>query len=307
MGSGFAYFYGMHIIPDIDHFLSFLQSPMRSRTNEFIAFGLEDYDAQPHIDVMDGVKTLFYRISIIRNESEDFIINNGIPQASRPHTLCFISPFHYVSSRKKSNLSGQSFQFSESFAHNAYESDRFHKDFPFFWTDQNVFFIGEQEARSLIQLGEKIIHEYNTPSRFSEGLIRDYLHIFLLVSKRIIGEMEVVENCSADYSLFRHFFMLVSKSRPVIRTVDHAAKILSVTPAHLWLIVKRLSGQTPLEIINQRVLREAQTMLLYSDLNVSEIGYQLEFREKPHFTRFFKNLTGLSPLEYIRQSGFRNR
>jgi AraC-like DNA-binding protein len=35
--------------------------------------------------------------------------------------------------------------------------------------------------------------------------------------------------------------------------------------------------------------------------------FRLEFREKPHFTRFFKNLTGLSPVEYIRQSGFRNK
>jgi AraC-like DNA-binding protein len=61
--------------------------------------------------------------------------------------------------------------------------------------------------------------------------------------------------------------------------------------------VKRLSGQTPLEIINQRVLRDAQTMLLHSELNVSEIGFRLEFREKPHFSRFFKNLTGISPVE----------
>ena len=75
-----------------------------------------------------------------------------------------------------------------------------------------------------------------------------------------------------------------------------------VNPTTPGILPKRLSGQTPLEIINQRVLRDAQTMLLHSELNVSEIGFRLEFREKPHFTRFFKNLTGLSPVEYIRQS-----
>ncbi|HEX9512396.1 MAG TPA: helix-turn-helix transcriptional regulator [Puia sp.] len=297
----------MHVISEIDHFLAFLQSPIRSRTNEFIAFELEDYDEKPHIHAIDGVKTLFYRISIIKNDSVDFSINNGIFQASKSYTLCFFSPFHYVSVRQKSNLQGQSLQFSESFVHCAYESTRFHKDFPFFWSDDNFFFIGEQEARTLVQLGEKIIHEYNTPSRFSENIIRDYLHIFLLVAKEIIGIRDVVQDSSADYSLFRQFFMLVNKSRPVIRTVEQAATILAITPARLWLIVKRLSGQTPLEIINQRVLRDAQAMLLSADLNVSEVGFQLEFREKSHFTRFFKNLTGLSPLEYIRQSGFRNR
>jgi AraC-like DNA-binding protein len=298
---------GMHVISEIDNFLAFLQSPIRSQANEFIAFGLEEYDKKPHIQAMYGVKTLFYRISILLNDSVDFSINNGSFQMSRSCTLCFFSPFHSVTARQKSNLKGQSIQFSESFVHCAYESSRFHEDFPFFWSDNNVFFMGEEEASPLIQLGERIIYEYNALSRYSDIVVRDYLHLFLILTKRIIGTREAVEDISADYSLFRQFFMLVNKSWPVIRTVEQAAKALAVTPAHLWLIVKRLSGQTPLEIINQRVLRDAQTMLLHSELNVSEIGFRLEFREKPHFTRFFKNLTGLSPVEYIRQSGFRNR
>ena len=297
----------MHVIPQIDDFLGFLQSPIRSHANEFIAFGLEEFDQKPHIRAMSGVKTLFYRISILLNDSVDFSVNNGPSQTSRPCTLCFFSPFHAVTEQQTSNLKGQSIQFSESLVHSAYESNRFHEDFPFFWSNNNVFVMSEEEASPLIQLGQKIIQEYNALSRFSDIVVRDYLHIFLILAKRIIGTREAVEDISADYALFRRFFMLVNKSWPVIRTVEQAAKALAVTPAHLWLIVKRLSGQAPLEIINQRVLRDAQTMLLHSQLNVSEIGFKLEFRERPHFTRFFKNLTGVSPVEYIRQSGFRNR
>ncbi len=256
---------------------------------------------------MQGVKTLFYRISILFNDAEDFSINNGAFQTSRPCTLCFFSPFHAVTTRQRSDLKGQSIQFSESFVHCAWQNSRFHDDFPFFWSDNNFFFLSEAEAAPLIQLAETINAEYNALSRYSDIVVRDYLHIFLILAKRIIGTREAVEDMSADYALFRRFFMLVNKSSPVIRTVEAAAKALAVTPAHLWLIVKRLSGQTPLEMINQRVLRDAQTMLLHSELNVSEIGFRLEFREKPHFTRFFKNLTGLSPVEYIRQSGSRNR
>ena len=297
----------MPVIPEIDDFLAFLESPMRSHANEFIAFGLDEYDKKPHIRSMYGAKTLFYRISILLNDAVDLSVNNGPFQMSRSCTLCFFSPFHFVTARQNSNLKGQSIQFSESFVHRAFESSRFHEDFPFFWSDNNVFILGEEEAAPLIQLGEKIIYEYNALSRYADLMVRDYLHIFLILAKRIIGTREAVEDISADYALFRQFFMLVNKSWPVIRTVEGAAKALAVTPAHLWLIVKRLSGQTPLEIINQRVLRDAQNMLLHSELNVSEIGFRLEFRERPHFTRFFKNLTGLSPVEYIRQSGFRNK
>ena len=293
----------MHIIPDINQYLAFLQSPLRSHTNDFIAYRLEVYDEQPHIYSMNCVKTLFYQVAIILNDSVDFIINNGSLQPSKAYTLCFISPFHYVSYRQKSNLQGQCFQFSESFIQNAYESTRFHRDFPFFWSDHTFFTIDEQEAQPLIQLGEKILHEYDHPSRLSENIIREYLQIFLLKVKRIIGANEAVEDSSADFLLFRQFFMLINQSQPPVRTVESAARILRVTSARLWLIVKKLSGQTPLQMISQRVLREAQAMLLHSDLNVSEIGYHLEFREKSHFTRFFKNLTGISPLEYIRNRG----
>jgi AraC family transcriptional activator of pobA len=297
----------MHVIPDIDGLLAFLQSPIRSHANEFITFGLEDFDQKPHIQAMYGVKTLFYRIAILLNDSADFSINNGPFRTSRSCTLCFFSPFHAVTTRQRSALKGQSIQFSESFVHSAYGNSRFHEDFPFFWSDNNVFFLGEEEASPLVQLGERMLFEYDTLSRYADLVLRDYLHIFLILAKRIIGTREAVEDISADYALFRQFFMLVNKSWPVIRSVEGAARALAVTPAHLWLIVKRLSGQTPLEIINQRVLRDAQTMLLHSELNVSEVGFRLEFRERPHFTRFFKNLTGLSPVEYIRQAGVRNK
>jgi AraC family transcriptional activator of pobA len=58
---------------------------------------------------------------------------------------------------------------------------------------------------------------------------------------------------------------------------------------------------SPLEIINQRLLTEAKSLLLQSDLTISEFGYYLQFKEKSHFTRFFKNLTGIPPVDYPRQ------
>src|SRR6202012_2251802 len=106
------------------------------------------------------------------NDSVDFSINNGAFQTSRPCTLCFFSPFHAVTARQKSNLKGQSIQFSESFVHGAYENSRFHEDFPFFWSDNNVFFMSEEEALPLIQLGERIIYEYNALSRYSDIIVR---------------------------------------------------------------------------------------------------------------------------------------
>jgi AraC family transcriptional activator of pobA len=297
----------MHIISKIDDLFSALKSPVRSAKKDFIAFRHEDYDNKPHIYSMNCLRTLFYRISIHMCESLDFVINNGERLSSRLYTLSFISPFHLMSFEQKSELSGQSVQFSESFMHYAYECNQFHKDFPFFWTNKNVFFLAEEDAGLLIQLFEKIMYEYTYSSLFSDNIIRDYLHIFLLEAKRIIGAKSGVVDSSSDYALLQQFFSLINQSNPIIRSVEHAAGILCVTQAQLWLIVKKLTGQTPSAIINQRVILEAQSLLLNSDLTISEIGFHLNFREKSHFTRFFKNLTGFSPLAYSRQLDSKNR
>ena len=201
-------------------------------------------------------------------------------------------------------LKGQAFLFKESFIKCAYQNSQFHSDFPFFWSNQNLFSMGLEESRLLLQIGEKIIYECQNRSYISDNIIRDYLHIFLLESKRITRAFNFVENNSMEYCLLQQFYLLVNGSYPLLKSVEYAAGILHVTPAHLWWVVKKLTGQSPLEIINQRLLTEAKSLLLHSKLTISEIGYSLQFKEKSHFTRFFKNLTGIPPVDFARQTSF---
>jgi len=42
---------------------------------------------------------------------------------------------------------------------------------------------------------------------------------------------------------------------------------------------KKAYGESPSEIINHRVLTEAQSLLLHSSLTISEIGFYLGFKE----------------------------
>jgi AraC family transcriptional activator of pobA len=292
----------MRIIPEIESFFVLLRSPLVTSKKDFVAFRLEDYDNKPHIQSLDCFRTLFYRITFYENESCEFAVNSIQPQATKPHTLAFISPFHLVNFKQKSPLKGQCFCFSEAFINYAFQNNQFHHDFPFFWSNKNFFFIDETKAKMLLALGEKMINEYENKNAFSENIIRDYLHIFLLQSKRMVYQSDVIEDNSADYKLLQQFYTLVNNSYPILRSVETAASILSVTPARLWNAVRKLTAQSPSEIISQRIITEAQSLLFQSNLTISEIGFYLRFKEKSHFTRFFKNLTGISPLEYSRQS-----
>lgn len=222
--------------------------------------------------------------------------------ASRAHTLIFTSPFHMYSFSSAIVAEGLSISFTDDFVHTAFAKSEFQKEFPFFWTNENIFFLQPENAKILIELGQKIIHEYENNHLFSENIIRDYVHIFLMEIKRIIHRVDVMVDNSSEYILLQQFYLLVNNRYPLVRTVEYVAGCLSVTPARLWLAVKRLTGQTPSEIINRRILVEAQSLLRQSGLTVSEIAHLLDFKEKSHFSRFFKNMTGMSPIEYVKQS-----
>jgi AraC family transcriptional regulator, transcriptional activator of pobA len=62
--------------------------------------------------------------------------------------------------------------------------------------------------------------------------------------------------------------------------------------------VKSLTGRTSSDLINDRMILEIKRMLVHSELTVSEIAYQLHFADQSYFSKYFKKLTQLSPLEF---------
>ena len=61
----------------------------------------------------------------------------------------------------------------------------------------------------------------------------------------------------------------------------HSAKTISN-------VFKKITGNAPLKFIHDRIMVEARNMLAYSNLEVSQIGYDLGFQDVQAFSRFFK-------------------
>ena len=76
------------------------------------------------------------------------------------------------------------------------------------------------------------------------------------------------------------------------------AKQLNVHVNHLNRVIKETTDKTTSQIIAERVLLEAKTLLKHSSWNVSEISNALGFTEATHFNNFFKKHSTLSPLKF---------
>lgn len=63
-------------------------------------------------------------------------------------------------------------------------------------------------------------------------------------------------------------------------------------------LIKKETGRTPKDHINEYVVEKAKDMLLGSEQSVSEIAYDLGFNYPHYFTRLFKAKTGHTPVAY---------
>ena len=73
---------------------------------------------------------------------------------------------------------------------------------------------------------------------------------------------------------------------------------LGVSPGQLTRLCHEVLGLTALEVINGRVLHEAQRELVYSSLGIKQIAAELGFADEAYFGRFFRKQTGHRPTEF---------
>jgi len=173
--------------------------------------------------------------------------------------------------------------------------------FPFFDFDTDHIINLTPEESSIIQQSFKdIISEYERFSHERDHLLRNYIYILLLRMREIYRPhaKRIIEGASRSAGLANKFKHLVEKNFIQTREVRQYADQLNITPKYLADVVKETFGKTPRELINDMLLLEAKVQLGSTDKTVTEIAYELNFTDQPHFTHFVKQRTGCSPLEY---------
>lgn len=82
------------------------------------------------------------------------------------------------------------------------------------------------------------------------------------------------------------------------REVAWYADRLTLTPKYLSEVVKQVSGRTVSQWISTMVVMEIKSRLRNTDESIKEIAVALNFPNQSFLGKYFKNLTGMSPLEF---------
>jgi AraC-like DNA-binding protein len=81
------------------------------------------------------------------------------------------------------------------------------------------------------------------------------------------------------------------------RLCDYA-RALHLSEGYLREVCVRMTGTSPLQLIQESLIREAKRRLVDTALPIGAIAQELGFDDPAYFSRFFHVKTGLSPKQY---------
>ena len=155
------------------------------------------------------------------------------------------------------------------------------------------------EHKQLERSFETLVEETGTQAAGALMAIGAHLRLILVTAWRLCGGLEDNMRAGGDgVSVLQTFRQLVEAQFRRHRPITYYADALGVTADRLHAISTRHLGRPPLDLVHDRLAREARDYLERSSLSVQMISDSLNFRDPAHFSRFFKRRTGYAPAQY---------
>lgn len=145
----------------------------------------------------------------------------------------------------------------------------------------------DQHSRDIILMNLELLLEY---------CLRFY-------DRQFTTRQEVNRNLLSRFeTLLNEYLQKGLQREQGLPTVKYFADKACLSPNYFGDLVKKLTGRTAQEYILNRVVDLGKEMLLGSEDSINDIAYSLGFQYPQHFTRFFKNKTGMTPMEFRKAS-----
>ena len=108
-------------------------------------------------------------------------------------------------------------------------------------------------------------------------------------------QKEIVKQYTA--ALDKHILELKAGEVEVMYEIRDFANLLHIHPVHLSNTIKEVTGKSPCDLFEDRLVILAKEMIATSPLSIGEIARQLTY-DPSNFVKFFKKFTGMTPKKY---------
>ena len=109
-------------------------------------------------------------------------------------------------------------------------------------------------------------------------------------------------NNSRKAQQIEKFRALVDEHFRERRPIEDYASEMGLTAGHLTRLCRDVLNLSSQDVVNARILHEAQRELVYSSDGIKQIAHWVGFVDEAYFTRFFRKHMGLTPSEFREQA-----
>lgn len=148
-----------------------------------------------------------------------------------------------------------------------------------------------------LKMKEKLKQKDNPFRKFS---LKAYSYVLCAISFEQLATkaIEKISNTDRPMSLYDRFIELVQQDFRQHRTIQYYAEALNISPKYFSTLIKKVSGKTAGEWIDEYVLLEAKALLKSRRYTVQQVSDMLSFANQSFFAKYFKAHTGYTPTQY---------
>ncbi|MDO6681913.1 MULTISPECIES: helix-turn-helix domain-containing protein [unclassified Oceanobacter] len=186
------------------------------------------------------------------------------------------------------------------------QDDQFARQFPFgqeLLQSARIIQLSQhpKELTFIDQTVQQLTEEYLGNALGKKSMFAWLLFGLLLKLGRLLEEHP--DNIPEDIhsERFRHLNSLIEGHYRQHQSVEFYAQALHTTPTSLSRTCKQIADKNITDLLYDRLVLEAQRMLIYSSVPVSLIAYDLGFHDPAYFSRFFRRRVGLAPTAFREQ------
>lgn len=244
----------------------------------------------------------YYDITFITEGEGVFSIDNQTHPAI-PGDVFFTKPGEMRHWDTQHITNGFALIFEDEFLSSFFKDPLFVQHLPYFNIGRIAckMHLSDKLYPRMLQLLNDIKVEINAYRQHSDvQVLRALLYEALMLLNR--AYLQEASACNTDRETCHlhldKFIQLVNADSKEQHSVRYYADKLCITPNYLNEVVSSALNISAKQYIQNKVMDEAKRLLVYTNLPISEIAFELHFSTVSYFVRSFKQCTEETPLSY---------
>ena len=244
----------------------------------------------------------YFEITVIRNANNEVLIDQTKIH-SKLDMITFLSPGQTININRNNEgefKEGFILLFTVDFLDFSPTIFNMIQRFPYFNMHISpVYVLNNNQSNFFFELMDKIYTKFKHPSIDNFEIIKSYLTILLFETKQFSNELINNTHSRAEEITFQFENLLKQEDKKAL--VKEYADELNISPIYLSECIKSTTGKSAKKIIIEYKMREAKSLLSFSEKTIDEIAGIIGFDDRSNFINFFKKNAGFSPNKFRKE------